>query len=179
MKITDSFRSGTALAVQVVLPAVMVFGARALILNGGPASASASQAGANDPVAIPQVAPEDFSLTPTDTRQIEDAKLIADQPIARDPFVSSFLTSEDSAVAKLLPIGVEPPAPPPAAPKAPAIRLSSIISGRTTVAVVNDRVSKVGDKIDDDWKLIEINTAANSITIEHTTGLQETFKLVR
>ncbi len=177
MKISKTARSAAGLVIQVLVPALLVVAVRSISLNTGPASAAASQPDPEPIPAAPAPQPEEFALSPAAVRQTQDALKSAGNIIVRDPFVSSALKTEDAAIARLLPLDGQdrPVAPPP--PRPPSMRISSIAVGRETVAVINDRVVRIGDRIDADWTVVRIDAASEAVTIALSDGTEQTFTI--
>mgnify|MGYP001043410942 CR=1 FL=1 len=72
---------------------------------------------------------------------------------------------------------IAPPPPVPVAdePEAelepPSVRVSSIMrSGGGAVALIDDRVRRVGDELGDGWRLTVIDPAARVVTLTHESG---------
>lgn len=176
MKISQSVQNGSSLLAQIAIPGLLVIGVRMMTLSDGPASASASITSRQDASQNSPPIPE-FVLDPSAQRQIDEAAKVAGVPIQRDPFASTAFRVEDPSIGALL---INPPAPASdRAVTAPQLRLTSIAGGRETIAVINDRVARVGDTVSEGWTIAEIDASSETVVIEHTTGARETYWISR
>lgn len=178
MKKVQVAKSVSLVALQVAIPAALLVGARWMALGNGPARASA----ASSPAAP---MPEPWSVEPEETideptrRMLEAGLSRTGAVIARDPFHSPAFEGGNAALAGLMPAIASESEAAESAPRLPALRLSSIASGRDLVAVINGSVRRVGDSVGDDWTIERIDHITGTVTIEHASGATETISLSR
>lgn len=177
MKNILKIRAMGLVAMQVAIPSSMVVGARWMSMRDGPARASATTpASAATPEAWSVEAEGEIDAQAR--RLLEAGQARIGVPIERDPFHSTAFGGSESVLDGLLPVAgsggeIEE------APKAPALRLSSIASGRDVVAVINGAVRRVGDSVGGEWTIERIDHSAGTVTIEHPSGATETIAISR
>ncbi|HLO42083.1 MAG TPA: hypothetical protein VK176_13740 [Phycisphaerales bacterium] len=178
MKISRRAASCVTLVLQVVAPALLVAGIRAISIHGGPARASAAPGALQRDQPAPAGPEEVLSLSDGEIDQLRLASTLSATPISRNPFVSSAIKSGEVDIKTLL---VEEPTEDerPAAIEIPEIELTSIADGREKIAVINGRVSRIGDTILDGWTLREIDAGDQFIVLHHSTGVEQEYALTR
>lgn len=160
-------RTASLLLAALAAPTLAVGLAR--FVPAKPASAAAEYTMPDEPVVLPAVGVGMVEHTEPQRRMLAAA---AAQRPALSPFKPQFgdmgSTRRDDS-PRFIPEVVAPPPPP--------FRVTSIISGRRTVAVIDGIARVVGERLDDGWSVSTIDTDRQIVMISHPARGDHTLSL--
>lgn len=107
-----------------------------------------------------QELPELAELTDAQRRAISWQESAPTNPQQQNPF------AREEAV-------VEAPKGPDPETEASRFVVSSVLGrGRGAMASINQRIFKIGDELDESWRVVSIDSVRRTVTVEHTDGVQ-------
>lgn len=145
-------------------PAVAAIGVRFISHAPGEASAAAPGA-AGAPVVAAQMTP-DPTLAPEQLKVVETAKIPVEKELPT-PFLAA--VDPESRVGAVVEAATNETVDTKVA-RGPMV-LTSIFSGRRTVAIINGKVRRLDDEVEKGWRVSAIDADAGTVTVEN--GLRE------
>lgn len=155
----------------VIAPALAATAVR--FVEPSPNSATAALPAIEEPATPTPTLASEVPLSPQQARAKEAGKA----PVSKD-LATPFL----AAAEPVLPGAPGDSAGSERAPLAERhgpMTLTSIFSGRRTVAIINGKLRRVGDEIETGWRVSEIDAGAGTVTISNTHGVRSTLRIHR
>jgi hypothetical protein len=166
-------RSRALAVLAAITPFALVFALRELTSVERPAAAAAQPAPSPAPIVAP---PPPAPPTTRQTRALEWVRAhqsfaALPDPMARPQPPAPEPASEPTPTPPTTPTVVVTPAPAPDAPAMPAWTVSGLMGqGPEAVAIINDRIVRIGDDVGSGWMLVEVDARARTATLRHADG---------
>lgn len=141
----------------------------ARFLPAKPASAAAAPSVLAEPVVLPAIGVGMIEHSEPQRRMLAAAAAQQPAPSPFKPRIEQAVNSSRDEASRFIPEAIAPPPPP--------FRVTSIISGRRTVAVIDGIARVVGERLDDGWTVGVIDTERQVVVITHRTRGDHTLSL--